>query len=279
MKRFENILTSKNRVIRATIFSEANPGKVMVIASATGVKQDFYQNFAEYFSHNGIAVITFDYCGIGQSLSESIKNIDTNAYDWGADNLEAVITYAKEKFPQLRICLLGHSIGGQLIGLAKSSLLVDKIILVAAQSGYWKFWKGISKYKMWANWSIVFPALTTLFGYFPSRMISKMENLPKAVALQWRRWCISPNYLFDDIEKEKTFHSRVTKNVISISIEDDNFAPKEAVDWLTDKYTNAKIERKHISLSDIGAKQIGHFGFFNPKSQDTLWQLVFNIVT
>jgi predicted alpha/beta hydrolase len=271
---FEEIVSDKNQVISTITFRASKVSALIIIVPATGVKQSYYQKFAEYLSQHSVTVITFDYCGIGDSLKEPIRNIQTSAHDWGADNLEAVITYAKKIFPQSSIGLLGHSIGGQLIGLAKSSLAVDKIILVASQSGYWKFWKGFAKYRMWANWQIVFPTLIFLFGYFPSKTIGKMENLPNGVALQWRRWCISPNYLFDDIEEEKTFHNRVTTNVISISIEDDYFAPKEAVDWLTSKYANAKIERKHISLKEIGAKQVGHFGFFSSKSKDTLWQLL-----
>jgi predicted alpha/beta hydrolase len=269
---FEKILSVKKKIIRATVFSELNAATVVIIASATGVKQTFYQNFAEHLSQNGITVITFDYYGIGQSLGEPIKNIDTDVYDWGADNLEAVINFAKESFPGLKICLLGHSISGQLIGLAKSSLLADKIILVAAQTGHWKFWKGFSKYKMWANWHIVFPALTFLFGYFPAKIISRMENLPKAVALQWRKWCVSPNYLFDCIEASKIHYSKITTDILSLSIEDDTLAPKESVDWLTAKYSNARVERTHLLLNETGLKRIGHFGIFNLKAKDTVWQ-------
>ncbi len=260
--------------ITATLYEASQKNAILIIASATGVKQSFYKKFSEFISDNGISVITFDYSGIGLSLKLPINQLQNNASDWGKIDLDAVIKYIRKQYPHSKVTLLGHSIGGQLIGLAKSSSEVQKLILVAAQSGYWKFWKGVEKLKMWANWHILFPALISTFGYLPSKKINGMENLPKNVAKQWSSWGRKPNYLFHEISEQDLFFKTIFVKIVAISIENDTNAPKEAVDWFTQKYQNANVTKLHLRASDYNTKDIGHFGIFREKSTDTLWKVL-----
>lgn len=272
------ITTTKGTQVVATIY-EAEKNKVLIIASATGVKQTFYQKFAEFIAEKGLTVITFDYSGIGRTLQASKKTVKATQTDiatWGKNDLEAIIQYVQQHYPSAKITLLGHSIGGQIVGLAKSSLCIQKIILIAAQSGYWKLWKGKDKIKMWLNWHLVFPVLLTLFGYLPSKKIMGMENLPKGVAKQWSGWGRKPNYLFDEIAESELFHHQITTNITSISIEHDFYAPKEAVDELAQKYTNAKVKRMHLTPKAYNVNELGHFGIFRTKFRENVWLLLWN---
>lgn len=277
MKKIE-IKTEKEYSISATIYPAETKGNLLIIASATGVKQEFYKKFAEFIQFQGISVITFDYFGIGSSLKQPIKNLQNNASDWGKYDLETVIKFTKNNYPDTKITLLGHSIGGQLIGLAKSSQDVHKIILVATQSGYWKLWKGFEKIKMWFNWYVLFPSLIAIFDYMPSKKFSGMENLPKNVAKQWSSWGRKPNYLFDDIPEEDLFFKKITSKIVSISIDDDSYAPKEAVDWFINQYKNAEIKKNHLSPIQYNTKHIGHFGVFREKFSNNLWKLLLNYI-
>jgi predicted alpha/beta hydrolase len=270
-----DITTANGSQITAQIY-EAEKNAVLIISSATGVKQGFYKKFAAFVSVNGITVITFDYSGIGLSLNQPIKQIKSSASDWGKNDLEAVIRYTKENYPNAKITILGHSIGGQIIGLAKSSSEIQKLILVAAQSGYWSLWKGFGKIKMWANWHILFPALTNIFGYMPSKRISGMEDLPKNVAKQWSSWGRKPNYLFDEVAEEDRFFKSISVKTTSISLENDFYAPKQAVDFIAAQYSNADIKRLHLLSKDYNTKEIGHFGIFHEKFESNLWKLMFD---
>lgn len=269
------IKTDYGNFITASIY-EADKNAILIIASATGVKQSFYKKFADFVSANGVTVITFDYSGIGLSLKKPIKQVTSNASDWGKNDLEAIIKYTKENYPSAKITVLGHSIGGQLIGLAKSSSQVQKLILVAAQSGYWKLWKGNGKLKMWLNWHVLFPTLINIFGYMPSKKISSMENLPKNVAKQWNDWGKKPNYLFDDVSVNDLFFRKISIRILAISIENDFYAPKKAVDWFTSKYENAEISKLHLKPNDYNTNVIGHFGIFSSKFMPNLWKLLFD---
>lgn len=263
-----------NQIITLNVFEAEGSLNVLVLASATGVKQSFYKKFAAYIASCGITVITFDYSGIGQSLSDNIKRLNSNASDWGEKDLEAVIQYAAKTFPKQRLTILGHSIGGQLIGLAKSSSLASKIILIAAQSGYWKFWKGAGRIKMWMTWNLLFPAMVKAFGYMPSKKFSGMENLPGNVASQWSLWGRNPNYLFAYVPESKQYYAGINCPITSFSIENDDYAPKEAVQWLSHRYSASEIKMIHLQPADYATKHIGHFGIFNENFENSIWQIL-----
>ncbi len=269
------IITSESGDLAAKVFKATAPDALLVIASATGVKQNYYADFAKHLSTSGISVITFDYYGIGESLDRPIKELTNSARDWGAKDLEAVLQFVIDEYPDLKKILLGHSIGGQLIGLAPSAKHFDKFILVAAQSGYWKHWKGSPKMRMWFNWSILIPGLVRVFAYLPSKRVTGMENLPKNVAMQWRNWSQKPNYLLDEIPISETVYPELNQAATAISIDDDYFAPKPAVDWLTSQYSAAQIKTIHLVPASFGLPKIGHFGVFKSRFKDTIWPVLY----
>lgn len=257
--------------LSATLFDNTSNKTILIIASATGVKQKYYYEFAKYAESKDVTVITFDYNGIGSSLKKPIEKLKINAADWGSNDIESIIQYAIKNYPKSKKVILGHSIGGQLIGLAESCNKLDKIILVAAQSGYWKHWKGFRRMKMWFNWYILFPLILRVFGYLKSKRISGMENLPKNVAEQWRNWGKNRDYIFSDKSIKNTFYETIEVDMTAYSIDDDNFAPKEAVQWMTEKYKNANRKSIHLNPIDFQANKIGHFGIFKERFKNTFW--------
>ncbi|WP_299066072.1 alpha/beta fold hydrolase [uncultured Polaribacter sp.] len=274
MKQIE--ITTNSETLSASLFESEKENTVLIIASATGVKQKYYQKFAQFVADNGITVLTFDYSGIGHSLTKPIKELHSDAADWGRKDLESIIRYVKTNYPNFKIVILGHSIGGQIIGLAESSTQVHKIILIAAQSGYWKFWKGIGRAKMWFNWYVLFPTLLKTFGYLNSKKLSGMENLPKNVADQWRKWGKNPDYIQSDKSIKLKYYDKIKVDISAFSIEDDDFAPLKAVKWMSRQYTNSKIKSTHLKAKDFGVKRIGHFGVFKDKFKTTIWKTLLN---
>ncbi|KXX66820.1 alpha/beta fold hydrolase [Flammeovirga sp. SJP92] len=264
-------ITANSKQLSATLFEANERDVLLIIASATGVKQEYYQKFAQFMCEQGVSVITFDYNGIGRSLKQPIQQVRNNASDWGRNDLESVIQYGIQHFPTARKVLLGHSIGGQLIGLAKSAPKIDKILLVASQSGYWKFWQGFERVKMWFNWYVLFPVLISTFGYLYSKKITGMENLPSKVANQWRNWGKHSNYILSDPSIQAFYYEKIKSAITAYSIEDDFFAPKEAVQWMTRQYSQAPKKEVRLTLEDLNTSSIGHFGVFKEKFRDTIW--------
>ena len=53
---------------------------------------------------------------------------------------------------------------------------------------------------------------------------------------------------------------------------DDAFAPVAAVQALLELYPSSKAELRRVRPAEVGAKSIGHFGFFRESFRDTLWR-------
>ena len=271
-----NLKTQTNTPIIATLFEVHKDAPVVLIASATGVKQSYYHNFAHYLYESGYNVITFDYVGIGASLHQDLNKLQYTASQWATDDLETVLQFVLQNYPNSQKTVLGHSIGGQLTALAPSITQVDKIILIAAQSGYWKHWKGTTKWQMWFNWYILFPVLLKSFKYLPSKKFTGMENLPHGVAKQWRNWCVTPNYYLQDQNIPEFYFENITIDITAFSISDDAYAPKTAVSWLLQQYANAKNKHIHWDATQLSSKKIGHFGIFKNRNKETLWKDIQN---
>jgi len=273
------ISTKKGHSLSATQFSGADKNqKTLIISSATGVLQGYYKKFAYYFAGLGYTVYTFDYHGIGKSGSEifEIKKNNSDLKNWGNVDQEALVTYAKKIEPENKLILLTHSVGGQVLGFNPRYAQIDKIVLVASQSGYWKHFRGFHQIKMWLFWYVLIPVLTPFFGYFPAKRIGLFENLPKPMVYEWMKWGRQKNYMMHYYNKKEYFFDKITVPLLSLSFPRDHFAPKEAVDWLTNKFKNAEVERIHYVPDKHNLPKLRHFGFFRERFKEELWTMTHN---
>lgn len=268
---FEIGLKEKKRISVSRFTPKHSNKKSIIISSATGVLQRYYTKFACHFSSLGFTVYTFDYSGIGKSQTITIKNNNCNLSGWALDQSE-VLAFAKHENSDHTLILLTHSIGGQLTGLNPKINLADAIIMVCSQSGYWKLFKGYDRFKMFMFWYIMIPSFTPLFGYFPAKKLGLFENLPKQVCYQWRKWGIHRDYMLSEFNDNDLYFKTITNPLLSLSFPRDQFAPKRTVDWLTDRFINAKIDRQHIIPEDININNVGHFGFFRTIFKNSLWK-------
>ena len=265
------IQTGLNRRISVSKFQpKLSNNKSIVISSATGVLQRYYSKFALHFAALGYTIFTFDYSGIGDSDATNLKKNTCNLNDWAMDQSK-VLAFANTQTPQHHLTLITHSIGGQLIGLNPNITLVDSIIMVCSQSGYWKLFDGFSRFKMYTFWHVLIPVLTPVFGYFPAKHLGLFENIPKQVVYQWRKWGMHPDYFLSEFDDSDLHFKDITCNVVSISFPEDPFASKTSVDWLTNRFSKATVNRQHIIPEDINVDTIGHFGFFKASFKNPLW--------
>jgi predicted alpha/beta hydrolase len=273
MKTFELETPNQSKIV-ATEFQPQNPnGKVLLINSALGMKQKFYQDFAEFFCQAGYFVYTYDYEGIGASKQGSLKHTKIKLRDWAKIDFKTITDFLKIEHPDKKLLLIGHSYGGNSLGLTSASLEYSIFVTVAAQHGYYRlFWKK-SQNQLFTLWYILIPILSRIYGYFPSRKIGMGEDLPKNVALEWAKICRNKNWIYDFLTPEENYYGQLTQDILSISIDDDSYAPKAVVDKLHEEgFTNAKIKRVHIFPKEAGVEKIGHFDFFKKKFENTLWR-------
>lgn len=250
---------------------------VVVLAPAMGVGQDFYAPFAQFLAQQGVAVLSFDYRGIGQSIPpqfrHSLRGFKADLFDWAERDYNAALHAAKAWHPDVPLLIVGHSLGGQLPGLLPDNHLVDGILTVASGSGYWRENAPRLRRFVWFMWYFAVPVYTFLFGYFPGKRVRKVGNLPQGVIHQWSKWCRNPHYVSDDRGQPiRAGFERIRVPLLSMSFTDDEMMSRRSIDSLHDCYRNARQERRYIRPADVTASRIGHFGFFRPQFQTTLWQ-------
>jgi predicted alpha/beta hydrolase len=84
----------------------------------------------------GHDVLVFDYRGIGLSLQGALKDCRASLQEWGQQDQVAAINWLVQRTGAKKVLLLGHSAGGQMIGLLPNHPLVARVVGVAASSGW-----------------------------------------------------------------------------------------------------------------------------------------------
>ena len=269
------ISAGSGREISVTKFSsEKKNKKTIVISSATGVLQKYYRKFASHFASIGYTVYTFDYWGIGESggTVKQLKNNNSTLKEWGSIDQAAVTFLANENNPNNELILLTHSIGGQIVGFNGNYHMIDKLIFVASQSGYWGLFGGFNKTKMLLFWYLLLPVPTNLFGYFPAKKMGLFENLPKKMSLEWGKWGKKKDYLMHFYNVEDYFFKKIKAPILALSFPKDGYAPKKAADWLPKQYGSETIERIHYTPAKEDINKLKHFGFFREHFKSSLWK-------
>ena len=250
--------------------AQGKPWATMLIAGAMGVRQDFYAPIARFFAQSGVHALTFDYRGMGFSRREPLAKVRTDVTGWANKDLNAMLHEARRPAPHLPLIVLGHSLGGQIIGIAPDNAQVAAVIGVTAGSGWYKHNERM-RMEVRLLWYVFMPILTPLFGYFPGKSLRIVGDLPRGVADQWRRWCLHPDYLHGESAGTREAYRRLGAPMLSFSFEDDPMITRQAVDALNAFYTASAITRRHVAPGEVGARRLGHFGYFAESSRDTLW--------
>jgi predicted alpha/beta hydrolase len=246
----------------------AELGAVVLISSAMGVRQRYYSRFAAYLAGRGLPTVTYDYRGIGGSRPASLSGFRARMEDFGALDLAGAIDTVRERFPGRRILVVGHSAGGQLLGLADNAREVTALLKVASGSGYYRLFP--QRLRMELNWRVLAPLLVKSFGKLPG-WAGTAEDLPAGVAEQWARWCLAPDYLLSEGgEPRREAYASLYLPLRAYSFTDDPFASPEAVRALLSFYADALVDHRLLSPKEVG-QPIGHFGFFREPFRGSLW--------
>lgn len=252
--------------LAARFYTPGKPARGAVfIVPAMGVPQNYYAPFAQWLAEHGLHAVTFDYRGMGQSRSGSLRRVDADVVTWAEQDTAAVLRELHARAPGLPITWLGHSLGGQIVPFVRDRPGVTKIITVATGSGYWKQNAAALRKKVWLLWWGVAPVLTPLFGYFPGARLGMVGDLPRGVIEQWRRWCLHPDYSVGDGPETRALYASVTTPMASFSFTDDEMMSEQSIASIHSFYTGAGPVMHRVSPKQVGEPRIGHFGFFRPK--------------
>lgn len=256
-------------------FAGPNPdGPVVLINSGTAIPRQFYRHFAAYVASRGASkVITYDYRGISGSWPNGDRSFQYLMSDWARLDFPAMLDWIAENHPNKPLHVIGHSFGGQVLGLSGEITRIDKAITIAALSGHWRQMAAPERYRVFTMLYLAAPVLGRIYGYIPGKF-GLGEDMGFAAFSQWAKWCANENYFFDDPNLPETKHfASLNCPLLVIGLDDDTWARPQLIDHLNDHFINADHTRWQFSPDDAGSP-IGHFSFFKPKFEEKLWKPV-----
>lgn len=251
-----------------------------IINSGTGIRKEFYLKFITYLAEHGYESYVYDYRGIGESKPESgLRGFDAQMGEWATLDMAGMIDYISNKKDDIPLYIIGHSIGGQVIGFLDNSDKIKRIITIAASSGYWKYMNFPLSYYTMLIWYIGIPLICHFNGFFPSSKLKLGEDLPYGVAKEWAKWCKAKEYFTPQLgNKLPNYFDEITIPLDAIWFTDDLIANKKTVNQILSFYNNAQITTHKTVPKDVGLYKIGHFGFFKEQSRESLWPRVLSIL-
>lgn len=270
--------TADGYSIHATLYSCEQPKASIVVSSATGVPQAFYRRFACYALQHGFQVLTFDYRGIAQSAPTQLQHFRMSYLDWGQFDLTAAIDYLTQF--NLPIYMVGHSYGGQALGLSPNHDQIRMMYCFGTGAGWHGYMPLKTRIKVQFIWNIIFPPLVATHGYLPWRKFNMGADLPTDVYRQWRQWCKHPHYFFADPQLQHLHaqYAQVKTPIYAVAALDDDWALPASRQAFMQHYCHAPLHYIDIKAQDFGLKSIGHMGYFR-QGAETLWDSMLNAFT
>ena len=262
------------RLLTGSLYQpRTRPKAGILIAGATGVPRGFYNRYAAWLAAQGYIVLSFDYRGVGDSRLHSMRADHARMRDWGQLDLPAAVDCLDEQIGELPILMIGHSVGGQMLGVMRNHKRISACAMIATGIGYWG---GMPRRFGWftlAMWYGFEPLTGWLMGYAPNSRIGCGEDLPRGVARDWRNWCLRADY-FSELRDDNppADFDGVQCPILSLHFPDDPIATNANVDGLLRFYPNASVEKRLLQPADYGQRQIGHLHFFASRMPEALWR-------
>ncbi|MBV6633513.1 MAG: alpha/beta hydrolase [Alphaproteobacteria bacterium] len=242
---------------------------LVIINSEAGVKRSFYEPFAEHLAGRGAAVLTYDYRGIGGSLTSEIREAEASITQWGKLDAAGALDWAQQYIAKLPVFVIAHGLGGQLVGLTEEPDQANEYLFIASGLDHHLFWPKTDRMRRNWRYGVKLPMLIRTFGYLPRGSLANSTDLPAAAALRIAKWARDEDGAYG-VEKTPGFEA-LTAPITAYSFSDDEWTSAIAAEGLLDCYPNARSVHIPLTPFRAGVEEIGHDGFFNSASEDLLW--------
>lgn len=237
------------------------PRRLLYWLPAMGVPARHYLPLAEALAVRGIGVALHEWRGIGSSNRRAGRHCDWGYRELLQDDLAAGMATLRQRWPQARFSVGGHSLGGQL-GLLLASLhpaAFDSLALVASGAPYWR------KYRH--GWAIglcmlLAPLVADLRGYLPGRHLGFAGNEARGVIADWARSGRSGRYAAAGMNQDfEVKLAALRLPVLALRLRDDWLGPAASLDWLLGKLGPSDRVLDLLQPQDLAGEPADHFSW------------------
>ena len=236
---------------------------VLVVLPALGVKGSYYRNVAQHFAAQHYHVVTIDHRGHGKSSVRPSHNTDFGYREQIEIEYTEIFKTIKHLFPDSKIVLVGHSLGGQMgsMFISRYPHLADAIILNASCSTYYRGWGSIAGKGLYI-FATFSARLAKVLGYYPGDKIGFGNVEAAGIMRDWKNTAITGRFTAHG----STFNyeeamANSQHPVLGITYEGDHSAPPQALQYLTSKFKAAPVELVHLQAPKQAAKKYNHYSW------------------
>jgi predicted alpha/beta hydrolase len=234
---------------------------IVVCTSAMGVPARFYEPLAQELAARGLGAVTAELRGIGTSSVRVRRGVDFGYHELALRDLPAVISAARQVYPEAPVFVMGHSLGGHVSALYSSAYpeAVRGLILVAAGSPYFRNWGFPTNLGVLLG-SQLMRGISSVLGYYPGRRFGFGGTEARRLIREWSSFAARGRlHVADSPHEVEARLQEFARPLLAISFDDDRFAPRTAVDHLVAKMPKAELTRRHLLPSEVGAPVLSHF--------------------
>jgi len=273
------IPTADGILIPLWLYLPERPRAVIQFNPGTAAKMRFYQSFLRFFAERGYVVGQLGYRACAEGPKTDLVNCGFNCADYGRFDMPAGKNYLQQQFPNLPFFILGHSGGGQQLPFVEDLDNVVGAQFFGVSTGFAP--EMPLNYRLQSHFFFYLfgPLSLATKGYIAASRYKIMEDLPPGIFKDWRAWCTSPDYFFDERFYGKTVpivdFDRIKFPIHHYHSSDEVISTRENVRTFWQHWkSSGGISHELIQPEDHRVQEISHFGYFRDKMKATLWQEV-----
>jgi predicted alpha/beta hydrolase len=179
----------------------------------------------------GLAVRLLELPGQGGSPLRARRGDDYGYREIVEELLPEAVRAARDDFPDGRIVLAGHSLGGQLAVLASAELaqMLDGLVLIAAATAHWRSWPVEGRLRAWLTVHAI-AAVAALLPWYPGEQLGFGGTQSRRFMRDWRFNARSGRYRLEGSARTpqalRCALGDVRLPVLALSIREDPIAPE-----------------------------------------------------
>ncbi|KWX01939.1 Alpha/beta hydrolase fold [Carbonactinospora thermoautotrophica] len=234
---------------------------VLVFWPAMGVPARYYERFCQHLAGEGFPVVVADLRGHGASTPPVSRRSRYGYADLVGRDCDAVLDWVGERYPDQRVALGGHSLGGQLSLLYAAAHGADRVAgvaLVAAGIPYYRCYRGVGAVGVLAFTQLA-AVVASLWGYWPGHRLGFGGVQARGVIRDWARTARTGTYRIPGAAEDYEARLALMRTpVLAVSVAGDTLTPPATIDHLCEKLTAAPVERWHYTAERAGTR-LDHF--------------------